>query len=632
MSGIAALWHRDTRPVDREALRALGTRVRVRGQDGDTSWTRGALGLWHSALVTTPEAVRAEQPVVHGEVALVLDGRIDNRADVATDLGITGDALASLDDASLLLRAYVGWGEAAFARIVGDFAAIVWDGARHTLVCARDVLGIRPLFYRVSPATVWCASAAAAVAHVSGAALDEGMAAEWLAGGVVSVEPTLFADVRRVPPGCLLVVDGSAHELRRYWEPHGRTEIRYRRDADYVEHLRALLGTAVDAHARTPPGRPLGLMLSGGIDSATLAATAATRGHRLRAFTMGVDDPSLDETARAGVTARATGAVDWMSVSGRGDAFDYAAEALASGEPPTPPNGASSVPMRRRAVASGVRVLWTGIGSDEWFGTSANHLADLFVRGHWRALGRRWHENLTTATWWDLRPLLVATFWPLVADVLRPPIRRLARGAAAPPWIDPVWGRRVALADRLAARVRRPRARNFGVEGRIAEVWSPATLGAREAQDQLAAACGLEDRQPFCDRRIAEFALALPEETRWVDDARSKPLLRRLMRGSLPAEILEADTRGDYSIFVVQALERVGSRALVEDLRLARRGWVVPREVRRLHDRLDQAFSAGDPRYRGLCDRLWAIVSVELWIRAIECPQAEPVAAQAHTV
>ncbi|MDP1569783.1 MAG: asparagine synthase-related protein [Vicinamibacterales bacterium] len=615
MSGLAAVFHRDGRPAAAPDLQPLLAAVRDRGPDREAMRLDGPAALGQTSRTSTPGSTQAAGPLHDAGAGLVLvfDGRLDDRPALASALGAPGD----LDDAPLVLAAYRAWGEAAFARLAGDFALIIWDARRQRLVAARDILGLRPLCLAVTPHAVYCASSAPALARHLHRPIDEGTVAEALCGRTVSVTRTLYDGVERLPPGHRLIVGRDRTDVAPYWTPDAREELRYARDDEYADDLRTRLTAAVADRLRATEGRPAGLMLSGGLDSGSIYATAAALGHDLHAFTLGVADGALDETAAARATVAHVGGAHWTRVEASVAAFDFAAEAAATGALPAHPAGAASHGLRRRAAAAGAGVLLNGVGGDEWlFGTRA-HLADLIAHGRARAFVRRWRAELAMPDSVGTRGVWRDALWPLVPQALRPVARRLVRPRRLPVWIAPDFARRVALADRLRLTVPAVQARSHAARYLVTEAWSPGAIAAREEQERFAVGAGLEDRAPFYDRRIVTFALGLPEEQR-RGDGLPKAVLRRAMAGRLPASTLRSVTYGDYSHFLLEAFAGVGSRSLVADLAIARRDWVRASAVVRLHDALDTAVAGGLDNWPALADDLWAVLAVELWCRGAE--------------
>src|SRR5689334_11963563 len=160
MGGIAAVYHLDGRPADRNLIDAMLDAAAYRGPDGLDSWIEGPLALGHAMLRTTPEAIGESQPLVDAQagIALTMDGRVDNRDELKELIERQGLRLAGKTDAEIVLRAYQCWGEEAPAKILGDFAFALWDRSKRQLFCARDYASVLPFFYYLGERSFLCAS------------------------------------------------------------------------------------------------------------------------------------------------------------------------------------------------------------------------------------------------------------------------------------------------------------------------------------------------------------------------------------------------------------------------------------------------------------------------------------------
>ena len=148
MSGLAACWHLDGSPLSPAVLAAMVGAVPHRGPDGVSQWVDRTIGLGHCLLATTPESIGERQPLIDGSLALVFDGRLDNRAELLRRL--QPDPLLdhpTITDASLVAAAYRRWNTAVAEHLLGDFSFVLWDGDARRVVCARDPFGMKPLYY-----------------------------------------------------------------------------------------------------------------------------------------------------------------------------------------------------------------------------------------------------------------------------------------------------------------------------------------------------------------------------------------------------------------------------------------------------------------------------------------------------
>src|SRR5262249_38929063 len=196
-------------------------------------------------------------------VAIVMDGRLDARDDLARALNIGRSA--EVGDCALVAAAYARWGLDCFARLIGDFAIVLWDSRLRRAIAARDVFGVRPLYYRHTPSECFLASELSALTGKDRRIRpNEGMVGECLARVVTSRSDTLATGIHRVPPGHVMVFERGRLRLSSYWDPSHVPELRYRTTREYADHLRDLVVASVQARLRTTGAA--GVMVSGGVD------------------------------------------------------------------------------------------------------------------------------------------------------------------------------------------------------------------------------------------------------------------------------------------------------------------------------------------------------------------------------
>jgi asparagine synthase (glutamine-hydrolysing) len=631
MSGLVAVFHPDGRPVERGDIARLLGAIAHRGRDGLGLWHDGAVALGYAHLAATGEAP-SPQPLVRDGCAIVFVGRLDNRHEVEGALGPRRGVRAR-DDPAIALEAYRQWGPDAPARFLGDFAFAIWDGPKRSLVCARDSMGQRPLFYHGSDRLVLVASEPCAILASPEVprGVNEQVAAEYLTGILRTREATLNASVRRLLPAHVLIGGADGCRPRRYWDFDGAREIRHASNDEYAEHFLEVFSRAVDC--RVEGAANVALFLSGGLDSSSIAGVAArcarARHAGLRALALRFPGRACDEGDHIAAVARHTG-IPLASFEMVPPAADsYRAEAAATLDVPQYPNGAILDPLRAAARDSGARVVLTGYGGDDWLTGSPAHTTDLLRRGRLLAAwGRLRADARLPGRGYSMAGLARGAVAPIVPDRLRAAVRLLRGAPRHFDWLRPEFRRRTGLDDPI----RRERPAGFRSDERAdiyAVATSAATMIGDEMDERAAARAGIDQRHPFNDRRLAEFALALPPEQRWAG-TETKVVLRAAMRRvqAVPESVLARDDKAEFSSTGIDALDAFGGAAAFERLRTAERGWVDPQAVRSLCERVWRLYTAGDEAYIPLCDALWSILSLELWLEVLETHGAkEPGAA-----
>ena len=475
----------------------------------------------------------------------VADARIDDREGLCGALGVPPAERRALTDAALILRAFARWGSDSPRHLVGDYAFAVWDERQRVLFCARDHIGARPLYYAHENGQFAFASAVEAVLALPGMpdALDEAMVATYLGSVRCSDARTFFRAVRKLPPGHTLTVRKSPRgwaaarvTVAPHWFPDQVPSARPMSDAACIEQFLHLYEQAV--RDRCVDG-PVGTHLSGGLDSSSIAVLAARELRRQGrppplAFTWLPDcgdaapthAPEYALVEAVCRQARHGQGGELQVCHGTPSAEDLLALLSLDGALPNVLVHVNEEIVQRNAQARGIKVLLSGWGGDECVSHSGfGHWQQLLLSGRWRrlaAVGRAANRPL-------LR-FLASVALPLLSPSLPMALRQLRAGEKRPGWfIDRTFARRVEPLAASAARpigVRREqlrRLRNGHLAQRI-EGWAASGAGR-----------GIEYRYPLLDRRLLEFALALPPE-RFLRGKWDRWLMRHGLETVLPPD------------------------------------------------------------------------------------------------
>src|SRR5579864_3559412 len=300
MSGIVGIVNLDGAPVSRLLVKEMTAHLAFRGPDAQSMWIEGEVGFGHTMLRTTWESEGEHQPFsLDGQVWITADARVDDRENLVEKLASKGqEVVSAAPDAELILRAYHAWGEHCVEHLLGDFAFAIWDRHLQRVFCARDNLGIRPFYYFQSGKTFVFSNTLNCVRRhpdVSSKLSDLAVADFLLFALNQDSATTTFSDIQRVAPAHSLTVSKDRCVSRRYWSMPIDEPVYYRRNSDYVDQFSELLRLAIRDRTRTPW---MGVLMSGGLDSSALAATACQlSGHRpaVAAFTYVFDYLIPDE-------------------------------------------------------------------------------------------------------------------------------------------------------------------------------------------------------------------------------------------------------------------------------------------------------------------------------------------------
>jgi asparagine synthase (glutamine-hydrolysing) len=535
MSGIAGLLNLDGGPIDRQLLRRMTKSMQFRGPDAQETWDGGRVGFGHAMLRTTFESQRERQPCsLDDRVWIVADARVDGRAELCRKLRSAGhDCRHSANDAELILCAYRAWGDECVRHLLGDFAFAIWDGPRECLFCARDHLGVKSFFYaRAGNCVVFSNTLNCVREHpaVSDEPNDLAIADFLLFGINQDQATTAFAGIRRLPPAHRLSMSEGALRVDRYWDLPPVGHLRYRRACDYVDHFTEHLNAAVADRLRSDR---IGILMSGGLDSTSVAVTAQallSKQHEefdLNAYTCVYDRLIVDEERHfSGLAADSLGIPIHYLVADDCSLFEgWRTSKLQLPEPADEPLAALYLEQARQ-MAANCRVALTGWDGDTLLNESVSGFGAIlyksvnFVRRAvlmgWRALSRGRLPRL------DLRARL--------ARMLSGP-REEPFGC--PEWLDSDLVEHLDLPTRWRELQENSHPRDGQHKQAYRVLKSPLLTKLLESYDPGVTRIPVEARHPLLDLRVVEYLLSLPASPWCVD----KKLLRMAMHDRLPKSV-----------------------------------------------------------------------------------------------
>ncbi len=539
MSGIVGLLNLDGAPVDRQLLQEMTEFLSYCGPDAQAVRSVGSVGFGHAMLRTTPESATERQPAtLDGEVWITADARVDDRAELVHKLRSKGcECSESSPDAELILQAYSAWGEECVEHLLGDFAFAIWDGCRRRLFCARDHFGVKPFYYaQAGDSLVFSNTLECVRRHpgVSNELNDQAIADFLLFGHNHDLLTTPFADIQRLPPAHFLTWSRGELGTRRYWILPVEGPIRYGRAGEYVEHFRELLRAAVQDRLRTDR---VGIFLSGGLDSSSVAATAKELLLRhgasfdLRAYTQVFEKLfPHEEGYYAKLVAEALGIPIHPLVADDYALFErWDQPELQTPEPTDFPLLAIDADQARQVSHHSRVALW-GNGGDPLFHAQCwPYIVGLLRSFQWGRLV------------WEVGGYMLARgrIPPPLAG-FRTRLRRLlglrVEQPEYPCWLNRELEARLSLPARwkrwqesLLDTVSPHPTRPGAYEDLLRPIWSHSF----ESGDAGATRFPVEVRYPFFDVRLVRYLLALPPVPWCVD----KELVRVAMRGVLPEPV-----------------------------------------------------------------------------------------------
>lgn len=529
MCGIVGLSWRDTRMVQR-----MMAAIAHRGPDGD-----GVIALEHATLghrrLAVIDLTTGAQPMTtrDGRCTITFNGEIYNYAELRASLEAAGHEFATRSDTEVILLGYVEWREGVLPRLRGDFAFGIYDSADGSLFLARDRLGVKPLYVASTTQGIAFASELKALLQVEGVSrsVDQAAVASFFRYRFVPGTSTLLDDVRRLSPGSWLRIarDGT-RSTERYWTLEPSVDEWKAEPA--IEAVRTSLVNAVKEQLMSEV--PLGVFLSGGVDSAALAAIVSRAGHETKTFTVRFEGDDGAEAKAARSIADAIQSEHHEFTCGHEDVTRFPEMVWHLDEPVSDPATLPVLSLATRAKRH-VTVVLAGEGSDEIFGGYDNFKAALAARRASRFLPRReWlyakvralsaESNATRLARLACAPTDEEGYDEFLRLFSEPESRRLI-GTVAPPF--PTEPTQAPLLSRL--------------QYRALTTWLPENFLLKA--DRMTMAQGLEERVPFLDHRLVSLALSLPPSLK-IRGPRGKWVLRRACAPFLPREIARRPKRG----------------------------------------------------------------------------------------
>jgi asparagine synthase (glutamine-hydrolysing) len=560
LSGIVGIYDRSGAPVDRALLQALTHFLSYRGPDWRDTWSSGLIGFGHTLLRTTRESQLEQQPAsLDGQLWITADARIDCREELRIKIAQKnyGTPGRTATDSELILHSYAAWGAECVEHLRGDFAFAIWDARKKLLFCARDHFGVKPFYYSepgelfLFSNTLECLRQHPEVSEE----LNDAAIGDFLLFGLnCDVATTTFRDIRRLPAAHTMTISSEGLRIQRYWSAPTEGRIRYNRAEDYVEHFQILLQEAVADRIRVDRA---GILLSGGLDSSTIATTARELSGRaggtadLRAYTVVYESLIPDQDGRY-----AREVAEFLKIPLQSILVD----ALRPFERWEEPETWSPEPVddpffaglfdQFRAIAADCRVVLSGEGADNLM-----HFEMWpFVRQLMR--NQEWRTLLTeTPRYLWLRPSIL------------PGIKRRVQGLFGkdptapiyPRWLAPDFARRLNLKDRAKEWSELPAFRPHPILPKAqASLSLPQWSAAFEQENPGITRCPVEVRHPFLDLRIVNFLLALPPFPLFFE----KKLLREAVAGRVPESVRK------------RPKTPLAGDPLIEHLRQSQAGWM----------------------------------------------------------
>jgi asparagine synthase (glutamine-hydrolysing) len=587
MCGICGELRFDGQAADLSAIDRMNRRLWRRGPDHGGSYSDGALGLGHRRLSIIDLSEHANQPMVDQQLnlALVFNGTIYNYKELRAELSGLGYRFFSDGDTEVILKAYHAWGEDCVDRLHGMFAFAIWHCERKSLFMARDRFGIKPLYYNQDSARLRFASNTQALLAAGG--VDTGIDPvalhhQFTLHGVVPAPHTVFKGIRKLPPAhCLSIDEKGTQRLRRYWHYPATRPAMPRSEEEWLEAIHTALREAVRKRNEIADV-PVGVLLSGGLDSSLLVALLAEAGvSNLHTFSVGFEDQPEEkgnEFEYSDPVAEMYDTRHHKFLVPNGEVLKRLPEAVDQMAEPMFGQDAVAFFLLGEQVSQQIKVVQSGQGADEVFG------------------GYFWYSRIMQETQGEPVDRLARHYFDRDHDEY---LRMVTAEYAGADYTRELLAERLAEpeADSLIDSVLRTDQTMLIVDDPVKRV------------DNMTMAWGLEARVPFLDHELVALAARCPPELKLRDGG--KYPLKAMSRGILPDSVIDRPK----GYFPMPALKYVRGEFLefmrdILDSRAARERGVFQQEY---IDMLMAAPEMHHTRIRG--SKLWHIAVFEFWLQ-----------------
>ena len=513
MCGICGQLRFDKRKVSSETLNKMMLKLARRGPDSNGQWINGKIGFGHQRLSVIDLSSLGSQPMIDDKLklSLVFNGTIYNYKSLRDQLTSKGYTFFSQSDTEVILKAYHFWGENCVKYLDGMFAFAIWDSSSHQLFVARDRMGIKPLYFNTTTETFTFASNSQALMtqdldkSINSIALQQQLSLH----GVVPAPNTIINGIQKLKPGTYVTIDSERNiQENTYWRPNTKRPVGNVSDEEYIERTHELLTAAVTKRMNASDV-PIGVLLSGGLDSSLIVALLKEAGHeRIRTFSIGFED--IDDEAGSEfeysdqIVSRFDTEHKKYKVSNQ-EVLPRLSEAVMNMAEPMVGQDAVAFYLLSEQVSKHTKVVLSGQGADEafagyfWYPRMANEDGDEIERFSKHYVDRPHEEYLQT-----------------VANRYRGENHTRS-------WLNKEFSK--PGADSFIDKVFRTDMTRLIVDDPVKRV------------DNMTMAWGLEARVPFMDTELVEWALSIPPSLKMKEEG--KHPLKNIARGLLPESVID---------------------------------------------------------------------------------------------
>ena len=513
MCGICGQLRFDNKSVDSKDLNIMMSKIARRGPDSSGEWAQTGVGFGHQRLSIIDLSNHAHQPMEDQvlDLVLVFNGTIYNYKALRVELSKQGYEFFSQSDTEVILKAYHFWGKDCVLHLDGMFAFCIWDKKQQHLFVARDRMGIKPLYFNLTDQAFSFASntqslvAIGADTSINSVALQQQLSLH----AVVPAPNTVLAGVNKIKPATTLIIksNGDIKETT-YWQPKAQRPDIALTDSEYIEKTHDLLTQAV-LKRMDAADVPIGVLLSGGLDSSLLVALLKEAGHEdIRTFSIGFEDIDDEAGSEFEYSDQIVDRFDTHHekyVVSNSQVLPRLGEAIANMNEPMVGQDSVAFYLLAEQVSKHIKVVLSGQGADEAFA------------------GYFWYPRMQAETGSEVERFSKHYVDRPYEEYLQTVNEKYHSGNHTQTWLNKEFAK--ANADEFMDKVFRTDITRLVVDDPVKRV------------DNMTMAWGLEARVPFMDYRLVEHALSIPPSLKMSEEG--KHPLKQISRGLLPDSVID---------------------------------------------------------------------------------------------
>ena len=613
MCGIAGFYNAE---VDKVRVEKVMSSLHHRGPDGQGFYQHQDVGLIHTRLSIIELSDLGSQPYRFEELVLIINGELYNYQEVREDLKKKGYSFQSNSDTEVLIKAFHCWREKCVEHFIGMFAFAIYDELKDELYLFRDRVGVKPLYYSFLNGMLFFASELKALMIFQiERTIDPNAVSLYFRFGFIPGNLSIFETVSKLEAGHHLVVTRQGIAKRRYWNPQAQAA-NNKSEEDWLEELEALMVSSF--RYRMVSDVPVGVFLSGGIDSSLLASILQKHHGGIHTFTIGFEEPDFDESKYAAGVARRLGTDHHQKLLPLDEARDLLQDFYSIyDEPFADTSGIPTACVSLFARKHGMKVVLSADGGDELFGGYTHYQQALRLHHHMS----RWPDSMLRMAANGTRTLVPAAFrekiYPFNMEHKLYALEEIFRSGSVAQFFE------AYIANQAPDEIKRM----TGVEAQSSldmkdrstpletmmgwdfRYYLPDDLLVKV--DRATMFYGVECRDPFLDHRLVEFALRIPNELK-VKERKGKYLLRKLLGRYVPEEFFERKKQG-FSIPIFEwfklELDTLFESHFTNE-RLSKIPFLQAAEIRHEYKKY-KYYRARAKQYN--IEKMWRILSFVLW-------------------